>query len=226
MNIVLHVGLHKTGTTFLQKRVFSNMDVNLIVHPKDFLLNLDEDKINLISEEKFSGRPHCIHEKNIRYAYADSLYHMFPDAKIIVGFRDTASWMNSLWKQYIWRGGCKTKDQFLKSFDYSYLDFNSYVDYLKKRFKDVHVYYFEELLKNPDNVIKEISEFIGVEIHDYKVERDNVSFDDKCTKTLRILNKIVWTDEHFGIIPLSIWRMFLELVRFRKGAYVLQDVKK
>jgi len=223
MEIVIHVGLHKTGTTFLQRRVFPKMDVNFIEHPKKFLLDLKQDKINVISEEELSGRPHYIYEKNMRYKFADSLYSMFPNAKIIVGFRKTDSWLNSLWKQYVWRGGTKSKEEFVSLFKGDYLNFEMYREYLEKRFPAVHVYQFEELLKKPDETIKAMADFIGVPMPEYQMAKDNVSWSNDRIAVLRKLNYLVWTNEHPGVIPLNVWRVFLELIRFRHRAWIVQD---
>jgi len=85
--IFVHVGLHKTGTTFLQEEIFSKLkNVNYIHQPRTFLQkdiyskvpkvrvsffkpdktlddipefepNLSSDKINIISRESLSGAP-------------------------------------------------------------------------------------------------------------------------------------------------------------------------
>lgn len=223
-NIVLHVGLHKTGTTFLQLRVFPNMKgVHLVVHPKIFLLKLDENRVNLISDESLTGRPHYL-IGNEGKRFADALYSLFPNARIIIGFREVNSWFESIYKQYVYRGGTISRSKFRSLMDKSFLDFNSYLENFK-HFREIHIYQYEELVKNPDNVIKKMSDFIGVPMPEYTLVRDNVSLSSSQTNVLRRLNYFVSTPDHTGLVPHFLWRRFIDLARFGKDAKMLKEFK-
>lgn len=127
MKIFIHIGYHKTGTSYLQKVIFPKLDqVNFIrtednrqlfwklyhQDPLNFDVNKTKDdlqkymhnsKINLISNENSSGTHHYkyINNKNI----ADKLFNLFPRAKIIITIRNQFDFIISLYKQYISRGG-------------------------------------------------------------------------------------------------------------------------
>ena len=56
-NIVIHLGLHKTGTTFLQQEIFPKLaGVNYKVYFDENKYEFN-DEINLISCESLSGSP-------------------------------------------------------------------------------------------------------------------------------------------------------------------------
>ena len=127
--IYFHIGFHKTGSTWLQKKVFtSNNGFNLLndfVTPwkdpiikylvytefdkfKPSKLNVlvknkyRENQINIISAERLSGHPLSDHLDTKIIAKKISL--SFPNAFIIIVTRDLNSFINSTYKQVVKRG--------------------------------------------------------------------------------------------------------------------------
>ena len=191
-NIVFHVGLHKTGTTFLQRNVFYNMkNVNFFcTDGRQFtgLNDIDKNKINLISNEWYSGDPHVSKEFS-RYNIGKDIAKKYPDSKIIVIFREKNSWMKSLYSQYIKNGGTYNFEKWKSDFfNEKYLDYKEYENFLRDNFKTVLVLWFEDLRKNPDAFIKSICDFIGVEIPVYDNKVVGKRFSSKQLAILRILN--------------------------------------
>jgi hypothetical protein len=131
---ILHIGYHKTGTTFLQNNIFNSGNYDFQVmwgkgeaiekivmpHPmrfdagdarRDFFSELDNNRIPVITHEALSGVPNA----GIYYGFqvADKLKIIFGDAKIIIGIREQKSMIRSMYGQYIVRGGVKNLENFL-----------------------------------------------------------------------------------------------------------------
>ncbi|WP_373533182.1 sulfotransferase domain-containing protein [Vampirovibrio sp.] len=143
--IIIHVGMHKTGTTYLQEHIFPKLDdvylvsVNTVVDPiKRFLkhlfsrnvllLDLGQIKVEieafieslpqnkiLISNESLFGFFHENYSHN--KMFADYLKLMFPNAKILVTIRRQDDWLESAYKQVIHAGLSISINHFLNYFD-------------------------------------------------------------------------------------------------------------
>lgn len=130
MQPLLHIGYHKTGTTWLQRCVFRNAKAGFSfvaggktlrpafveVDPSRFDPEIArrnfEPKIRkaqarslvpVLSAERLSGNPHFRSRDN--EAIAVRLAAAFPDARVLVGIREQKSMLVSLYKQYVKRGG-------------------------------------------------------------------------------------------------------------------------
>lgn len=124
-SVIFHIGLHKTGSTFLQKELFSkiqNPRFNYINNNNTFryFLNktiyrdnlyfdealksniIKKNKINLVSAENLSGNPEGIsfNLKNI----LDNLYNLCEDSKIILFIRKQDDFAESNYVQSIRSG--------------------------------------------------------------------------------------------------------------------------
>lgn len=134
---IIHIGYHKTATSFLQKQVFSDsrffvlpwgqqaghsIEHFALEHPerfdpaqirREFLekCGVDNTKIPVISHEGLSGNP-----INGRYhldRVAERLHQTFPDAHIVIGVREQRAALVSLYYQQIRQGGSKKVEDFL-----------------------------------------------------------------------------------------------------------------
>lgn len=209
-DIVLHVGLHKTGSSFLQKMVFPYLDVNYVnlsglSRMGDVLgVKLDSSRVNLISSESFSvmrnwGIDNSDHTERLRVI--QSLYKLFPDAKVIICIRDKDKWLNSLYRQHCKMSFCLLSyKMFVKMFNQHYLNFEGYIEYIKSLFTYVYVCEYEHLLVNYQAFVNGICHFIGV---------PSVSVENK------VVNK-GWSDERivlFSVLRRILVRMYLVLRR-------------
>lgn len=185
--IIVHIGLHRTGTTFLQKDVFEKIkDINYIFDDALHRIHIEEG-INLISNEGLSlSMPHSF---VYRIQVLDFLKTLFPDAKIILGFRDTDKWLKSCYYRYVISGGQLSFDWYLKHYKDNIIDFDKYEFEVKKRFKHVYIYTQEDLVKNREGVINGMCNFIGCEVPKYKVVRRNVSLSGSQLNVVRYFNK-------------------------------------
>jgi hypothetical protein len=130
MRPLLHIGYHKTGTTWLQKHVFPNaragfslvsggkrlrptfVEINPFgFDPEAVRAGFESDireaesrgLVPVLSAERLSGNPHFGGYDG--RLIADRLAAAFPDARVLVAIREQAGMLVSLYKQYVKRGG-------------------------------------------------------------------------------------------------------------------------
>lgn len=138
MRPLLHIGYHKTGTTWLQKRVFPDegagfsfvgdpravLTAFFLVDPFDFdpetarkrfrrKIGEAEERglVPVISHERLSGSPYAGgHDGRV---VADRLAAAFPGARVLVAIREQTDVILSIYKQYLAWGGAASLEQFL-----------------------------------------------------------------------------------------------------------------
>ena len=138
----IHIGLHKTGSTFLQDKIFprfsnttfisrpftcNNHAFNKLKEADDILYNKEEilqiiENINsdedtskiLLSDESFSGRALDFQYVN-RSLIAYRLRELFPDATIIIFLRSQKNIIKSLYNQWVkgYTKGYKSIENFI-----------------------------------------------------------------------------------------------------------------
>ena len=133
---LIHIGYHKTATTWLQRHLLDNPEANFkrfmskaeirqkIVQPHELDFNAEEvrayyetlvpegaEEVSVISSERLSGNPHSggYDNKNI----ADRLYSVFPDAKVLIVVREQVDAIASCYLQHIKFGGCLSLKDYL-----------------------------------------------------------------------------------------------------------------
>lgn len=138
MQPLLHIGYHKTGTTWLQKHVFPNKEAGfsfvaghkllqptfVTVNPFDFspeaarkkfeqrIREVEaQDLVPVLSHERLSGSPYAGGYDS--RATADRLAATFTDARILIVIREQAGVIGSVYKQYVRWGGAASFEQFV-----------------------------------------------------------------------------------------------------------------
>ena len=135
--MLLHIGYHKTATTWLQRHVFDRSagsygapcpfleQIDQLVRPHP--LEWDEDAVRAffrdrvaavesaglvcaMSNEAFSGNPHAGGYQNVEIARR--LHAVFPEAQVLVVIRRQEDQVLSSYKQYVQRGGCLAPDRY------------------------------------------------------------------------------------------------------------------
>lgn len=194
--VTIHLGLHRTGTTFLQKEIFEKLKINYIFDDAIHRIKM-KDGINLISNEGLSlSMPHSLTH---RLQILDHLQKLFPNARILIGLRERETWLRSCYYRYILSRGTLTYQEYLEKYANNILDFDSYLKEIQKRFGEIYIYHFEDLKRKPDYTIKKICDFIDVEIPRYKLTKRNASLKMNQLNVLRQLNKL-----NFGPIVIPI----------------------
>lgn len=138
--ILLHVGYHKTATTWMQLRLFTakhgyrqiadHQEVfRHIVQPHGFrfdpavmrdlldarLKMLSADEVPVISSEILSGHPFQGGQQSD--VYAERLARIAPNARILISVRTQLKILPSVYMQYVLRGGTMSWPQFFDGSD-------------------------------------------------------------------------------------------------------------
>jgi hypothetical protein len=137
--VLIHIGYHKTGTTFLQSGLFASSDAgfaspwphvdlrNEIVLCSDF--DWDASAVHrrfqtgretaslaglvpVMSDERLSGSAHAGGYDSARTAHR--LAEAFPDARILIGVREQADAIYSTYQQYVRNGGGATAEKYMQ----------------------------------------------------------------------------------------------------------------
>lgn len=134
---VIHIGYHKTATSFLQKQVFfdprhfclpwgkqagQSIEHFVLEHAerfdpdqvrRDFLDKVDagDGRVPVISHEGLSGNP--INGLYYLDRVAERLHRTFPEARIVIGIREQRALLVSLYYQHVRQGGSKHVEGFL-----------------------------------------------------------------------------------------------------------------
>ena len=195
-DVVIHVGCHKTGTSWLQEYVFPKLDAVLYLYkpPIDFKAINKENKTILMSNEEWSK---SMPDRDNQLLTLLELKNIYPLAKIIIGIRNEDTWFKSCYSQMIRAGSYLSWEQY----QYKYKDCRRpiiFYYWCKMMWRDVYVYSFEELKANPDKIVKEMCDFIGCEVPDQIVQKKvNVSIRHlKLWRAINILMRGEWLRRH------------------------------
>ena len=224
--IVLHVGMHKTGTTFLQWNVFHYVDANYLWHIfyKSWLrdlLNLKKEvdyqkiktklskvlsikKINIFSEENIYT--YQFTKMDDRFKRLDRIKKVFPEAKIIFGTRNKEENFVSWYVEYVAVGGVLDFQGFLdKHLNQDKFDYESYIKKLEEYYGKENVFHYslDELRKEQEKVVNNMCKFMNVEIpQKYRKEPARVGYGLRVLKISLFLNKLFKTPVNTkGFIP-------------------------
>jgi len=189
--VFIHVGLHKTGTTFLQNEIFPKIpNINYQRHV-DLTTRVVSGKVNLFSDENLDGGSYRIFNTvQHRYNIMENLHTLYPTAKIIICIRDRDKWLQSAYKQYVVAYYSYSFRDYCKRLDPKFTDFDEYIEKLRYWFDDVYVCHYEDLVKNPKEFVNGICDFIGVETPEYENKIIYKGITDGQVKFIRLFDKI------------------------------------
>jgi hypothetical protein len=164
MRPLLHIGYHKTGTTWLQRYVFgdpgsgfsqiSGAQRLIAVEAFDFRpkrlrrqmgRKVDQTQaqglVPVLSSERLSGEPHFGgYDSEV---IAERLAAVFPTARILVIIREQTSMFLSIYKEYVRRGGAASLRQYLAipsdgywmpQFRFEFLEYHRLIRYYQNLF--------------------------------------------------------------------------------------------
>ncbi len=138
----VHIGLVRTGSTFLQKKVFPHYKA----------------QNHIFSSEAISGR---FFDNGI--ANAKKVHDYCPDAKVVIVLRNQADIINSNYKNYVKGGGIWPFPRYVKEC----LDNDKYnhAELLKVYFKlfgeeNCRVFLFEDFRKDTEKFLKDLAKFL------------------------------------------------------------------
>ena len=168
--IIFHIGFHKTGTTYLQEKVFPfALDTEFTRHWESLstITRSTSKSFWLHSDESISGNPWGseIPYNEAFYRNIQGILNQFNNPKFIVGVRNLNTWTESLWRQYIHEGGILPPSEFFSGAN-PIIPLESCmmadkISWLKSKAETL-VISQEELRNNPNNVINRISDYTGI----------------------------------------------------------------
>lgn len=211
--VTFHVGLHKTGTTFLQQAVFPVLgDLHLVLQMQDVrhLFKARPDQQILVTHEGLSGHPFQGAWKEEFDTYMHGISRLFPESKCIIGFRRHDRLVRSLYKQYLQEGGTQEPD-FLFAVDGSGLIqpeellFRDRLDVARRCFSDVFVYTQEGLRTDFEANLRGLATFLGTDA----ISPDSIDRSDRNTsirtdvqaRLLRTLNRVDHRLKQLPLVP-------------------------
>ena len=192
--VFFHVGLGKTGSIFLQYRVFPKLQgIKYIqrTNYRDFkyvkLIENSSDQRFLIS----NGFDRQLEKE------ANNIASKYPQARIIIVLRRHDSWIASQYRRYVKNGYPKTFEEFIDiendkgDWEQKDLYFYPKLIMLKELFGSRPLVLFhDELVNNPHIFIEKICAFIGVDydIESINLKRKHTSYSEKQLKVRRQLS--------------------------------------
>jgi len=137
--VIVHVGLHKTGTTWLQESVFRRIDEHSVVYSEDrglirgnFVLpshgvfsqtTVRDSLSDLLSHAADAGLPLLLSDESLagfpfghrfsREVALSRIHETFPNAQILVTIREQRALLRSYYGHYIRGGGTASLADFL-----------------------------------------------------------------------------------------------------------------
>jgi len=193
--LIIHIGLPKTGTTFLQLGFFPFIESYHFVRGKSPTRKLySNDKRIVISDEAIVGSPLEKDWLNNFEAKIVRLKKIFKDPVTIIGFRKHEDWIFSLYKQYLHQGGIKTFDEFISFYINEFMNpgslpFFSIIKVLEKHLgSEFFIYTQEELKDNFDIFLKRLESFFNIKIDDELI--NNANFNKGITTNLQFYSLI------------------------------------
>ena len=168
--IVIHIGLHKTGTTYIQNEIFPRLKSLTVIrawHNQRYLLNANFNNQILITDEGFSGDPWKgdyfeTFKKNIL-----KLKLLYKNPKIIFGIRSHDSFLLSLYKQQLHQKHYNDIETLFNienngTLKHDDLLFTDRIKILQQEFSDVFVYSQESLRDKPQDFINNLILFLDI----------------------------------------------------------------
>lgn len=223
---IVHVGVWKTGSTWLQQQVFPSVKGATFASGPIFnaLLRRNLTQQDFFYEETFraaisettSGRLLLSNENlaagkawgpvNKSDRHADRLVRIVPGAQIVLFTRDRASLTRSLYAQYVKQGGYVSQSTFEKSLlNQDCLDMERVIDRYKSRFDSVLVLPYEQLRTQPRECIRRIEEFCDVKFEVPGEKRSaNVSLYGWRLGLLRKWNRVCRASKYNSNPPLRV----------------------
>lgn len=192
MSVLIHIGLPKTGTTWLQTSVFNNIQNSHFVGPNRGIIKVLSDKnkevdINLIRKDFFATEKKIIYSDpelsglisfdwnnggNVEII-AKRLKELFSDAKILLVLRNQMDFIASGYAYYIRKGGTFMFKKYLEKikneesgFSLDYLKYHNIIELYSKIFGpgNVKICLFEDLRDDKNEFLKNLSESFNLDI--------------------------------------------------------------
>lgn len=218
--IFFHVGLGKTGSTYLQYKVFPKFKnihyIQRTHYAKSFAIIKKTKYVKYLVSNEFDRQfPYEINR----------ISKEFPQAKIIMVLRRNDSWLASQYRRWIKNGFSGTFEEFVDidndRGEWKLKDayFYPYIEMIIEKFGSKPlVLLHHELTNNPKVFIQKIARFMGVEYHpdDISTRRVHTSYNAK-----QLLLRRKWNKTFAGTLKESPNR----IVAFLQGLFYIKPIR-
>lgn len=209
--LILHIGLHKTGTTFLQQAVFRHWrGLGYVGRPlqRDTIRAIAESSSHavLFSNESLSGSLIDAYDQRQSGAWIDRqvnqirrLGQLFPAAQVMIGFRYQTGWLLSIYKHYLKYGGTRSLDEFLGEDGSSVLSmddlrFRPRLEATMEAFpRGVFPFFWEELNMDSRSLYEDMATFLRLDPPEWEKTQGtilNEGVNERQAKLLRHWNSL------------------------------------
>lgn len=193
--IFFHVGLAKTGSTFLQERLFPHLE-NIWYLPTHKYKRAS----SLISQSK-AERVLVSREFDRQFDEAVKTFaEVYPDAVPLIIFRQHHSYIASQYRRFVKNGYRGSFTEFIDIendtgfFKIRHLDYKRHIRYLEEHFSEKPIVILYDALKNnPQEFAKKISSKISAKLDTGKInfKRKHTSYSEKQLKAVFAFGKYV-----------------------------------
>lgn len=198
--VTFHVGLIKTGTSWLKSHVFSRMKgISYFAADesfRDFIDQIDPSLPMLVSNEDLSGRkPFAGDYRRARLRALQNLADIFPESRLLIFFREPSLWLTSLYRQYILEGGCDAWSSFSARWLQSgALDFDDLLTKIRSmNFSKILALDHADLVEHQSQTLSVVSDFVGCDNLDMsefdRNTRRKVGVRNNAAKILLLMNR-------------------------------------
>lgn len=232
--VIIHVGMPKTGSTWLQSHIFPQVTSHNIIYKqyfRDLMYELDPAKDTLISYENYAGFPHKVDTHTLngwcetRKKALQNLANLFPQAEIILVIRDHIDLLNSLYNQYIKVGGCIDFKEFALGTSFYSLEKNALL--YESLIKEIKTQFPSRLLIIDYKLFKTDKKRFGQSFFNFIGSNDRIDFDTfaglmvnsslppRQIRSQLVMNKIFSNKYSPGGIKIS--KNFFKIIRSLSG---------
>ncbi len=196
----VHVGLAKTGSTFLQRHVFPKFRGIHYIKKSNYFKKTDIITRSTFNTFLFSHESIIKNKRIIRdNGRIKDLSKEYPNAKIIIFFRRHDRWIKSKYYYYIRKNGF---EPFNRYFDLEHdtgkvkkemLDYGRDIRLIESHFPTKPLVIFqEELARHPSKVIALLADYMGAHYSekDINLNTINTAFSLKQLRTIRSFNSV------------------------------------
>jgi hypothetical protein len=188
---LIHIGYHRTGTSFLQTALFPLIPDSVFSQHLNVVSSSETSRLTIVSNESLSSDLHPDKPE-----LAAILARQLPNARILIGIRSQYSIMRGIYHLHIKGGGTEDYESFVKARCGLLFDYAGMVDAYRAAFgvDNVFVLPHEDLSRDPLGSMAALLRFVGTDpgIAKRVVNvRVKPSAEDPTLALLRVRNRLI-----------------------------------
>lgn len=210
---VAHVGLHKTGTSALQRFLKATHSDYFFANNCEFIELVRATASGqhlLLSDESLSGIPYHVDERNTLDRFRDGIratHRVFQPSQYILGLREHTGFIESCYRQYLAEGGLLDFEEFFTGdptgvMDLTETGWRDRILFLQQLVGEANVFVYlqEDLARDFDRVKSGLEAFLDTRFSGRSnLPKRNIGVGVRTAKILQTCNRI---DEHLERLKL------------------------